>query len=176
MNVLRKFLILFHRYLGIPLSFVFVLWFVSGIAMIYAGGMPQLTPQTRIERLPPLALDRVALTPLEAAEAAGAGAHPEDAVLLSVMDRPAYRFGVGFGTTTVFADSGEPLEEIDVDTSRGRRQPLPAAARKRDSLRAHVGRARPMDAAAADARCRCTNSRSTTSPPPKSTCRRRSPR
>ena len=118
MNVLRRFLILFHRYLGIPLSFVFVLWFVSGIAMIYAGGMPQLTPLTRIERLPPLPLDRVALTPLEAANAAGVGASPEEAVLGSVMDRPAYRFAVGFGTTTVFADTGEPLEEIDVDTSR----------------------------------------------------------
>jgi uncharacterized iron-regulated membrane protein len=118
MNVLRRFLILFHRYLGIPLSFVFVLWFVSGIAMIYAGGMPQLTPLTRIERLPALPLDRVALTPLEAANAAGVGASPEEAVLGSVMDRPAYRFAVGFGTTTVFADTGEPLEEIDVDTSR----------------------------------------------------------
>jgi hypothetical protein len=118
MNALRRFLILFHRYLGIPLSFLFVLWFLSGIAMIYAGGMPQLTPQARIERLPPLPVDRVALTPLEAAEAAGAGAQPESVVLASVMDRPAYRFGLGFGTTTVFADTGEPLEEIDVATSK----------------------------------------------------------
>ena len=39
MRLLQRSLILLHRYLGIPLSFVFVLWFVSGIAMIYAGGM-----------------------------------------------------------------------------------------------------------------------------------------
>ena len=45
---MRTFLILTHRYLGIPLSFVFVVWFVSGIVMMYAGGMPSLTPEARL--------------------------------------------------------------------------------------------------------------------------------
>ena len=40
MQTLRRAIILTHRYLGIPLSVVFVLWFVTGIAMIYVGGMP----------------------------------------------------------------------------------------------------------------------------------------
>src|ERR1044071_9055580 len=51
---LRRFLILLHRYLGIPLSFLFVLWFASGIAMIYVGGMPALSPEQRLEHLPVL--------------------------------------------------------------------------------------------------------------------------
>ena len=40
MRGLRRFLILLHRYLGIPLSFLFVIWFASGIAMIYVGVHP----------------------------------------------------------------------------------------------------------------------------------------
>ena len=48
MQFLRRSLIVLHRYLGIPLSFLFVIWFVSGIAMIYVGGMPALSPQARL--------------------------------------------------------------------------------------------------------------------------------
>jgi uncharacterized iron-regulated membrane protein len=118
MKLLRKYLILCHRYLGIPLSFLFVLWFISGIAMMYAGGMPTLTPQTRIERLPPLDLRRVTLAPLEAAALAKISATQAETVLVSVLDRPAYRFGAGRYATTVFADTGEILDEIGPDEAR----------------------------------------------------------
>jgi hypothetical protein len=37
--------------------------------------------------------------------------------LTSVLDRPAYRFASPYGSSTVFADTGEPLEEIDVTTA-----------------------------------------------------------
>jgi PepSY-associated TM region len=117
MNPLRRFLILLHRYLGIPLSVLFVLWFVTGIAMIYVGGMPQLSPRERLERLAPLPLDRVALLPPAAAERAGVSAE-QRVRLVAVMDRPAYRFGAAPYTTTVFADDGELLDEIDVDRAR----------------------------------------------------------
>src|SRR5437870_9691839 len=40
----RKWMILIHRYLGIALSPMFVVWFASGIAMMCARGMPGLTP------------------------------------------------------------------------------------------------------------------------------------
>ena len=67
---MRRLLIVVHRYLGIPLSFLFVLWFVSGIAMIYVGGMPVLSPEERLEHLPALDLSAVRLTPAEAASRA----------------------------------------------------------------------------------------------------------
>ena len=35
-----RWLILIHRYLGIPLSVLFVVWFASGIVMMYTGDMP----------------------------------------------------------------------------------------------------------------------------------------
>src|SRR5215831_8944820 len=63
-----KWLILTHRYLGIPLSFLFLMWFASGIAMIFARGMPSLTLDLRSERLPPLNFDAVKLSPSQALE------------------------------------------------------------------------------------------------------------
>src|SRR5262245_53078434 len=126
MKVVRKCLILTHRYFGIALSLPVTMWFGSGIVMMYAGGMPGLTPQLRLERLPPLDLTRIQLTPAEAAnragqvgttrtgEPVGRGGTAGRTQLLTVMDRPAYRIG----GTTVFADTGELLRGIDVDQSR----------------------------------------------------------
>jgi len=113
---LRRALILTHRYLGIPLSVLFVLWFVTGIAMIYVGGMPTLSAQARLERLPELDLEAVRYTPAEAAAKAASGFGR--ATLTSVLDRPAYRFASPYGAATVFADSGEPFEGIDAETAR----------------------------------------------------------
>jgi uncharacterized iron-regulated membrane protein len=106
----RKSLILAHRYLGILLSLMFFMWFVTGIGMIYSRGMPRLTPQVRLSRLAPLDLSRVKLSPAEAAEKAGLEQPPARASLLTVMDRPAYRFG---NSLTIFADTGEYLVDID---------------------------------------------------------------
>ena len=45
MQILRRLLIVSHRYLGIALSLLAIMWFVTGITMMYVGGMPRLTPQ-----------------------------------------------------------------------------------------------------------------------------------
>ncbi len=117
MRLVRRFLILTHRYLGIALSLLVAVWFASGIVMMYAGGMPRLTPELRLERLPPLDVRRVQLTPSEAAGRAGAQGAPGRVVLSSVMERPAYRF-TGGQSATVFADTGEVLGDISVARSR----------------------------------------------------------
>ncbi len=107
-NLFHRWLILIHRYLGIPLSVLFVVWFASGIVMMYTGDMPRLTPELRLERLPALDLDRIALAPAAAARRAHLSPTPRRASLLTVTDRPAYRFdGV-----TVFADTGERLDPV----------------------------------------------------------------
>jgi hypothetical protein len=113
-HVLRKALILVHRYLGIPLSFLFVVWFASGIAMIYVGGMPALSAEQRLEHLPALDVVAVKLTPAEAAKQA-LDETPGRVTLLSVLDRPAYRID----GTTVFADDGETLAPLERDAARG---------------------------------------------------------
>src|SRR4051812_28164506 len=108
---LRKWLILTHRYLGIPLSFLFLMWFASGIAMIFARGMPSLTPQMRLERMPTLNFTAVKLNPSEALAKAQVDGAPARATLLTIMGRPAYQFSNG-GVVTVFADNGDLLDPI----------------------------------------------------------------
>ncbi len=159
MQLLRRYLILFHRYLGIPLSFMFAIWFVSGIAMIYVGGMPELTPEERLAHLPPLDLAAVRLTPAEASRQAELGIDPDVVTLTTVELRPAYRFAAPpFGTTTVFADDGGVLEPLDPAAARS------VAARFLDmpetsaELCRYFVRPRSVDTAARARTCRSTSS------------------
>ena len=111
MVTIRKILILIHRYLGTALSLLFLMWFITGIGMIYSRGMPRLTAQSRLARMPVLDVSRITLSPSDAVEKAELGAAPGRVQMQMVMNRPAYRFG-GRDTVTVFADNGEVLEEI----------------------------------------------------------------
>ncbi len=123
MKLFRRSLILAHRYLGIAIGLLVVMWFASGIVMMYAGEMPRLTPQRRLERLSNLDLARVRLSPTEAADRARSGDPssstpntgtartangPRRVQLLTVLERPAYRVD----NATVFADTGERLEVV----------------------------------------------------------------
>jgi len=112
---MRRLLIFVHRYLGIPLSIVFVVWFVSGVVMMYTGGMPSISRQEALERMEPLNTARIRLTPEAALDAANIIAGPTSIRLATVLGRPAYRYGFGFGgETTVFADDGSVLDEVSV--------------------------------------------------------------
>lgn len=109
MRFLRKSLILIHRYLGIVLCVPFLVWFVSGIFMIYAREMPTLTPEARMEHLPVIDASAIRLSPHEAVEKAFS--QPQglpETTLLTILGRPAYRFE-GNPPVTVFADTGEIL-------------------------------------------------------------------
>src|SRR5262245_36575362 len=118
---IRKGLIWFHRYLGIALSLLFVVWFVSGIGMMFAGGMPRLSLQERLQREPAIDLALIKLSPAEAAARATAGDEEEagsgqatgrrggGAALRAVLDRPIYRVA----GQNVFADDGSILDGID---------------------------------------------------------------
>ena len=108
MTWFRKWLILVHRYLGIALSFLVVLWFLSGIGMMYAREMPRLTSELRLERMEPLDFARIRFSPSEAFERAEVRGLPGRFVMLTIGDHPAYRFS----GVTFFADSGELLDEV----------------------------------------------------------------
>jgi hypothetical protein len=112
MRAFRKFLILTHRYLGIAVCLLFVMWFVSGIAMIFARGMPGLTSDARLGHLPAVDFNKVKLSAAEAVEKALLDRPPNRATLLTLMDRPAFRFSVARSTVTVFADTGDLLDEV----------------------------------------------------------------
>ncbi len=110
---MSKLLILSHRYLGIAISLVFVIWFASGFAIIYTGGMPSLSESNRLSHLPALALSRVQISPQQASELIDADSIP---TLMMIMGRPAYQFA-GRRFATVFADDGSVLSS-DMISSR----------------------------------------------------------
>jgi len=92
--------------MGIAGCLVFLIWFVSGVVMMYQR-MPRLTAEERLARLPALDLSAVHVTP--AGAAATAGVTPDRVRVGMLLGRPAYRFESGNRWTTVWADSGQPL-------------------------------------------------------------------
>jgi len=104
-----------HRYLGIPLSFLFVVWFLSAFFMIYAGGMPRITPEQRSDGMQVIDFTQVRLSLAEAGERAGFTDDfgPGAASLRTILDRPVYVLGeAGYNPLFVAADNGELLEEL----------------------------------------------------------------
>ena len=111
---MRKLVILIHRYLGIGLALVFVLWFASGFAIIYTGGMPTLTEHERLARLPNLDLESISISPSQAQRLVTAPSPPK---LTTVMGRTAYQFSENNGGI-VFADDGSILSSSMISSSQ----------------------------------------------------------
>lgn len=111
MRAFKNLLILSHRYIGIPLSVLFVVWFLSAFVMIYAGGMPRVTPQMRIEGASPLNFDDVRVSPRQAVDLLGYP--PYEAKLRTLLGRPVYEFPEPrYPSTFIWADNGEALGEL----------------------------------------------------------------
>jgi hypothetical protein len=130
---LKRVLIFVHRWLGVVLSVLFLLWFPSGIGLMY-WDFPSVQPADRQERSPQLRGDEIRFSPAEAA--ARAGVEPEARAVLNSFDgRPVYRFRSGRGRdvieTIVYADSGQ--EQIEVSKAMADRM---ASAWARQSIAA----------------------------------------
>jgi PepSY-associated TM region len=107
--MLKRSLIFVHRWLGVVLCVFFLLWFPSGIGMMYFP-MPSVTQAHRLERLPVLRASTVMVSPAEAAEKLGVDA--DDLRLSSYDGRPAYRAGQGGGGPVLYADTGQEQGEV----------------------------------------------------------------
>ncbi len=99
-------LILWHRWLGIGSCVLFLLWFVSGIVMMY-WRMPDLRASERLEKLPTLHRAAVTLSPAAAWAKLNLAGPWTTAALTTIAQRPAYRFTQGMKKRVVFADTGE---------------------------------------------------------------------
>lgn len=105
-----------HRWLGICGGVVFLMWFASGIVMMYAR-MPRLAPEERLMRLPVLDLSTAQVAPAEAAKQSSL--FPERLRVGMLGDRPVYRFAHGTKRTTVFADNAQPLRGLSRNEAIG---------------------------------------------------------
>jgi hypothetical protein len=103
-----------HRYLGLFFCLIFVIWFASGLVMIYAR-MPQYDPVERAARLAPLDPASIRLTPAQALEQATLADAPARIRISTLRSRPVYRFFVQGEWVTLFADDGRVLERLSAD-------------------------------------------------------------
>jgi hypothetical protein len=116
--ILKRLLIFVHRWLGVALSAVFLIWFASGIVMMY-WTYPEVGAVDRLRRAPALDSARIAISPEQAFAAANRDPDPGAIRLGSFDGRPAYRFsGTGRGPARgadpiVFADDGALLRVVD---------------------------------------------------------------
>jgi len=106
----RQSIIFVHRWLGVVLSLLFLLWFLSGIALMY-WDFPSVRDRDRLDRAPRLDPSTIRISPSEAA--ARASRDLGAPVVLSTLDgRPAYLFGSRRQPTIVYADTGELQHEL----------------------------------------------------------------
>jgi hypothetical protein len=113
----RLLLMLTHRWMGIVLGIMLVIWSVSGIVLMYYG-LPHLTAGERLARLPALYVSAARVSPAEAVTSVGAGAFRIRVSMLG--GRPVYRINTGrvFGRwTLVYADTGELFEGFDAESA-----------------------------------------------------------
>jgi uncharacterized iron-regulated membrane protein len=119
--LLKRALIFLHRWMGVALSIIFLLWFVSGIVMMY-WTFPDVSAADRLARAPALDPARITLTADQAYATLGREQPPGGVRLTSFDGRPLYRFGGGGGQgggggrgggAAVYADDGSPHGDVD---------------------------------------------------------------
>lgn len=109
---LRRWLYIVHRWIGIATCLLFAMWFISGVVMMYVA-FPQLTDAERLMALPPIAWDKVQVTPDRAMEAAGFKAYPRELRLMMLNEEPVYRLlGWDGDRKTVSAIDGGIVDRV----------------------------------------------------------------
>jgi hypothetical protein len=105
---LKRSAIFVHRWLGVTLCAVFLIWFPSGIGMMY-WDYPGVSAGDRLERMPALDASTVRLSPEQAYATIADEPLPTPVRLNSFDGRPVYRFG---DEAIVFADTGAAQGDI----------------------------------------------------------------
>src|SRR4249920_577612 len=110
----KRALIFVHRWLGVALCLLFLVWFPSGIGMMY-WDFPGVSRADRLARSRALDPSTIALTPADAYAKVGLDSPPRQIRLNTFDGRPVYRFGFGDGESIVYADTGEEQIEVPRD-------------------------------------------------------------
>ncbi|GGM83450.1 hypothetical protein GCM10010967_13990 [Dyadobacter beijingensis] len=113
MKNVTKLTLLIHRYLGFALSLLFVIWFLSGFAMMYVK-YPTMRYHERLQRLPAPDFSQAKLTVTQALGSAGVKDTLRSVRLGMMLDRPVYRIATTNGAhKAIFADDGTLFQGAD---------------------------------------------------------------
>jgi uncharacterized iron-regulated membrane protein len=108
---------LVHRWTGITLGPLVLLWFVSGIVMIFVP-RPLLTAEERLAGLPPIKAPDIKISPLDAWKTLGLPDWPEAVQLNAPDGRATYHFLSGARWFSVHADDGSPIATLVAEQAR----------------------------------------------------------
>lgn len=107
---MKRYLYLWHRWLGIGVCLLMALWFFSGLVMLYVG-YPKLTQREHLAQLP--LLDQAHCCAPLAPLLTGADRAPDSIRLTTVAGEPRYILRYGQRSLTLDAVSGEPVGPVD---------------------------------------------------------------
>ena len=112
---MKRYLYLWHRWLGIGVCLFMALWFFSGVVMLYVG-YPKLTPREHLAHLPVLSLQDCCIDLAPALAAADSQRAPASIRLSTVAGQPRYLVSYpGRSTVAVDARSGLRLGVVGRD-------------------------------------------------------------
>lgn len=118
MKALTKFTLLLHRYLGFALSLLFVIWFLSGFAMMYVK-YPTMKQNERLQNLPVVDLSQTKLSLHEALQKAAIKDTLRAARLGMLLERPIFRITtIQNKNLAIYADNGAILAPTDTVLAR----------------------------------------------------------
>ena len=109
--MIKRSAIFIHRWLGVALCVIFLLWFPSGIGMMY-WDFPSVSDDDRLQRSPALNPATIRLSPAEAYAGLGDDQPPGQARLTTFDRRPVYVFEGRGGIGMIYADSGDRQIEV----------------------------------------------------------------
>ena len=107
----RKLAIRIHRWMGVGCCVLFVMWFASGIVLMYCD-YPLVHAEERLERAAILDASRIELSPEQAFAKLEASEAPDRVWITMIDARPAYRFGFRDAQVIMYADNGEVLDSV----------------------------------------------------------------
>jgi len=113
----KQWLYWFHRWLGIITCLLCVMWFISGLVMLYVP-YPSWKDEERVANLPAVAVERVSITPDEAIAVAGIRSFPSTFRLEMLGPEPVYRVVSGKDRAVVSAATGARLENVTRDEAQ----------------------------------------------------------
>jgi uncharacterized iron-regulated membrane protein len=118
MKQITKIFLLVHRYLGFALSLLFVIWFLSGFAMMYVK-YPTMRQNEKLQNLPVVDLSQTKFTLQQALQKANITDTLRAARIGMLLERPVYRITtVQNKNLAIYADNGELLAPTDTLLAR----------------------------------------------------------
>jgi hypothetical protein len=121
LRLLKRSLIVVHRWIGVALAVLFAMWFTSGIVMMY-WSYPEVGEEERLARQAPLRPADVRVTVEDAYARLKRDEAPAQVLLTRFDGRPIYRFDGGRpddgdSPSMVYADDGSVQRAVTADMS-----------------------------------------------------------